>query len=104
MTALPTRPSFAAAALFVAVTIAAAQTPPEPNSNPAPPQSSPAPPPAAEVATMQAFGERDKACAAWTDDCRICRRSSDGVACSNISIACQPKDIRCTSRAGEKGQ
>jgi len=55
---------------------------------------------------MHAFGERDKQCAAWTDDCRICRRNGDTVACSNIGIACQPKDIRCTAPtpAPEKAQ
>ena len=34
----------------------------------------------------------DKACMAWTDGCRNCKR--DG-GCSNIGIACQPKEVTC---------
>jgi len=36
-------------------------------------------------------------CTAWTDGCRTCGKGSDGgVACSNIGIACQPSEPRCT--------
>jgi hypothetical protein len=35
------------------------------------------------------------ACLAWTDGCVICRRTNDGIACSNIGIACQPVAARC---------
>jgi hypothetical protein len=98
MTALRRRwfAAAALAALLAAGTAAFAQTNAEPQSTP--PES-----PAAE-ATIHAFGERDKLCAAWTDECRICRRNGAEIACSNISIACQPKDIRCTARTTEKSQ
>jgi Tfp pilus assembly protein FimT len=62
--------------------------------------SSPAPanPPAA-APSMQNFGEKEKTCSAWTDDCRSCRREADNaVNCSNIGIACQPAEIKCTAR------
>jgi hypothetical protein len=85
----------ALAALLAAGAAAFAQTSAEPQST--------SPVPAAE-ATIHAFGERDKLCAAWTDECRICRRNGAEIACSNISIACQPKDIRCTSRTGGQAQ
>jgi hypothetical protein len=59
------------------------------------PANSPATPP-----TMQGFGDSDKTCIAWTDDCRACRREADNTAsCSNIGIACQPAEIKCTARS-----
>ena len=40
------------------------------------------------------YGDFDKKCIAWTDGCRICTRHT----CSNIGIACQPKDtVTCTA-------
>jgi hypothetical protein len=36
------------------------------------------------------------ACMAWTDGCRSCGRNSDGVSCSNVGIACQQSEPRCT--------
>jgi hypothetical protein len=44
--------------------------------------------------TVHNYGERDPTCYAWSDGCRIC---TSGF-CSNIGIACQPSDIRCTQR------
>ena len=45
----------------------------------------------------------DKTCRAWDDGCRTCVVSiREGVAaasCSNIGIACQPRDIKCTAHA-----
>jgi hypothetical protein len=38
------------------------------------------------------YGEFDKACTAWTDGCRNCKR--DG-SCSKIGIACQPREVTC---------
>jgi len=36
-------------------------------------------------------------CIEWTNGCRLCRLADDGTpACSNVGIACQPKDSRCT--------
>jgi hypothetical protein len=61
-------------------------------------QAAPAPAPAT-APTVQGFGDADKTCAAWTDSCRTCLREADNtVVCSNIGIACQPAEIRCTVR------
>jgi hypothetical protein len=58
--------------------------------------SAPAP---ATAPAFQGFGDADKTCLAWTDQCRSCRREADDtVNCSNIGIACQPAEIRCTAR------
>ena len=55
------------------------------------------PAPDAISPSMLGFGHREKLCLAWSDGCVICLRSeSGGAVCSNIGIACQPKDIRCT--------
>jgi len=76
--------------LALAMTAALAQTP-EPTS---PPQQAPA----AEAA-IHAYGDRDKACLAWTDKCRTCERGDDDtIHCSNIGIACQPAEISCSRR------
>jgi hypothetical protein len=61
-------------------------------------QPAPASPPA-PAPTVQGFGDADKTCVAWTDSCRTCLREADEtVVCSNIGIACQPAEIRCTAR------
>jgi hypothetical protein len=60
--------------------------------------SAPAPAPAT-TPTFQGFGDSDKTCVAWTDECRLCLREADNtVVCSNIGIACQPAETRCTAR------
>jgi hypothetical protein len=40
-------------------------------------------------------------CSRWTDECVNCSRDAEGEApvCSNIGFACQPKPVRCLSRA-----
>ena len=67
--------------------------------------SQPAPTPPPETSTevsIHAYGDRDKTCLAWTDQCRSCARAAaDEVTCSNIGIACQPAAITCTSRPAE---
>jgi hypothetical protein len=36
-------------------------------------------------------------CLEWTDGCRVCLQQKDGsAACSNIGIACVPREARCT--------
>jgi hypothetical protein len=61
----------------------------------------PAPPAPADVA-IHGYGDRDKACLTWTDQCRSCTRAeNDEVHCSNIGIACQPAEIACTARKPE---
>ena len=37
-------------------------------------------------------------CTAWTDGCRSCGKGPEGVFCSNIGIACQPSQPRCSRR------
>ena len=67
----------------------------------------------AEVTTDQAstdwvqeYGSRNKDCLEWTDTCVNCVRaqSGDNYSCSNIGIACQPKEVRCNRRADEKSK
>jgi hypothetical protein len=65
-------------------------------------------PPAADHSQQHLYnyGDFDKACMRWTDQCRICSRiTSQGEEsfCSNIGIACQPKEIQCLEprQAGE---
>lgn len=45
-------------------------------------------------ASIHGYGDRNPACVAWTDGCRACTQAG----CSNIGIACQPGEIRCTAR------
>ena len=53
---------------------------------------------------MQSYGARNKECLEWTDTCVNCVRaqSGDNFNCSNIGIACQPKDVICVRRADDK--
>jgi hypothetical protein len=52
----------------------------------------------------QNYGEHNKDCLEWTDTCVNCVRAQSGetFSCSNIGIACQPKEVRCVRRAEEK--
>jgi hypothetical protein len=37
------------------------------------------------------------ACLEWSDGCRTCQRAASGeIACSNVGIACVPKEAQCT--------
>jgi hypothetical protein len=53
------------------------------------------PPPATASIPIQRYGEQNPKCATWTDGCVICTPSG----CSNIGIACQPKEPICTDSA-----
>lgn len=45
---------------------------------------------------VQSYGDGNKSCTSWTDDCVTCKRDEGAeLACSNIGIACQPNGIRC---------
>jgi hypothetical protein len=36
-------------------------------------------------------------CQEWTNGCRVCQRAAGGEAsCSNVGIACVPKEQQCT--------
>jgi hypothetical protein len=53
---------------------------------------------------MQNYGGHNNACLEWTDTCVNCVRTQSGgdYSCSNIGIACEPKEITCVTPAGEK--
>ena len=56
---------------------------------------------------MQGYGDRNKDCMEWTDTCVNCVRdqsSENFSSCSNIGIACQPKEVTCVRRADEKAK
>lgn len=79
-------------ALLLASTLAGAQGP----------SPQPAASPQGVSETIWQFGEREKFCFEWTDDCRVCRRiEARRIACSNVGIACVPKPPRCTLGVSE---
>jgi len=53
---------------------------------------------------VQEYGSRNKDCLEWSDTCVNCVRAQSGenFNCSNIGIACQPKEVKCNRRADEK--
>jgi len=53
---------------------------------------------------VQEYGSRNKDCLEWSDTCVNCVRAQSGgdFSCSNIGIACQPKEVKCNRRADEK--
>ena len=56
--------------------------------------------PSAEEASIHGYGDGDKTCQEWTDNCRTCSRPESGEPlCSNMPIACQPAAITCVRRA-----
>ena len=64
-------------------------------------------PPGQELADwMQSYAEHNKDCLEWTNTCINCVRdqSSKNFSCSNIGIACQPKEVSCVRRADEKAE
>jgi len=66
-------------------------------------QSSPRQP--TETTDIFNYGEIDKTCMQWTDGCRNCSRGTGQMPnCSNIGIACQPKDkVTCLDRTPPDG-
>jgi len=61
--------------------------------NPAPPARSTAP---AKPAATSPLAAPSATCQEWSDGCRTCQRQSSGeIACSNVGIACVPKDAQC---------
>jgi len=53
--------------------------------------------PKARAAPAAQGGGLPANCLEWTDGCRVCARAPDGsYACSNIGIACLPREARCT--------
>jgi hypothetical protein len=63
--------------------------------------SEPATPPSLQ-SSVNGYGNQDSLCLAWNDGCVTCQRdAAAGAICSNIGIACQPKEIACTRRQPE---
>jgi len=63
-----------------------------------PVQPAPAAKPAAPSGARPLSGP-DASCLEWTDGCRTCQRPAGGeAACSNVGIACVPKEAQCTRR------
>jgi hypothetical protein len=52
---------------------------------------------------VQSYGHSDVSCMEWSDSCVTCRRHQQGgeYSCSNIGIACQPKNVQCVLRGDE---
>lgn len=63
----------------------------------------PSPSRAAEVAagSLADFQSRHPTCSFITDDCTICARDGDHLACSTAGIACQPGPLRCNGAEPE---
>jgi hypothetical protein len=81
------------------VTVAALGSSPALAQSAEPAPAAPAVPPAPST---QGYGDHDKTCAAWTDDCVSCVIDSDGkLNCNNIGIACQPRSVTCIERRAE---
>ncbi len=57
----------------------------------------PIPPPPSHASKNLPVQANQPHCSRWTDECVSCTRGADGEApiCSNIGVACQPKEIRC---------
>jgi len=55
---------------------------------------------AEEPASVEAFGEGDRACLEWGDGCRVCARDAPGAParCSTPGPVCQPAAIACARR------
>jgi hypothetical protein len=68
----------------------AAPAQPAPSVSPAPSAAPPASTSAGPLAPPSA------ACLEWSDGCRTCQRPAGGkIACSNVGIACMPKQNQC---------
>ena len=59
----------------------------------------PMPPRSAAPANVTPLSAPEAACREWTDDCRVCQRAQDGsISCSNVGIACVPREPKCVRR------
>jgi hypothetical protein len=53
--------------------------------------------PPASPASASPLAAPSATCREWTDGCRVCQRAAGGEAsCSNVGIACVPKEQQCT--------
>jgi hypothetical protein len=70
-----------------------------PVPSPSPEHAQPSQPAAPQSAPAQAspLVPPNATCQEWTDGCRTCQRQPGGkAACSNVGIACTPKEAQCT--------
>ena len=75
-------------------------------------QSDPAqsPPPALTAPDQEPsiynYGTVDRSCLNWSDGCRICSydQASSSAVCSNVGIACQPRELTCMTRRPDAGK
>jgi hypothetical protein len=64
------------------------------------PKSAPKPAPVQAPASSSPLAPPTATCREWSDGCRVCQRAGNGeVSCSNVGIACVPKDATCTADA-----
>lgn len=56
--------------------------------------------PTAPGYSVLTYGTRNPNCRQWTDRCVVCTM----FGCSNIAIACQPRDVVCTDPPPEAGK
>jgi hypothetical protein len=51
------------------------------------------------------YGDIDRSCVRWTDQCRNCSRGDAGaIICSNIGVACLPAEVQCATRREGEGE
>jgi len=55
---------------------------------------------------VQSYGQHNKECLEWTDTCVNCVRTQSGgdYSCSNVGVACQPKQVECLRHPSEKAK
>ena len=64
------------------------------------PKSAPIPAPVQAPSSSSPLAPPTATCREWSDGCRVCQRAGNGeVSCSNVGIACVPKDATCTADA-----
>lgn len=44
------------------------------------------------------FAPPSPTCKSWTDGCRTCQGAPNAVSCSNVGIACIPKNVTCLDK------
>jgi len=59
---------------------------------------SPKPEPLRTDRPVEAHGDIDTGCRAWTDGCRLCRKVGEDPVCTPVGIACTPGPVVCTAR------
>src|SRR5258708_27171480 len=87
-------PSTVAAIAFVlGLIVAVTQAPAQDATQTSPVQTAPEP-------SIYNYGTVDRTCLNWSDGCRTCIADTALAAavCSNVGIACQPREVTCMTR------